>query len=392
MFNFIADLLSWFYTIWPSYAGAIILLTLLIMIVLAPLTVKQTKSMLSMAKLQPEVKRLRSKYGDDREALNQELMALYQANGVNPLGGCLPMLVQMPVLLVLYQIMRGLTRRVSGIGLRAGEAVTSSRDAGLTELDKRGFNPAYISEDSSLYESLTEPGRTEMKSVGLDLAQSVTGAFGESAISAVPYLLLVIGIGVSTWYQQRLVRNRSTGEMNPQQQAIMKYLPFMLPIFSLGFPAALVLYWLVSNLFRSGQQLFITKKFYGSNKDDDDSDDIIRPDSQLQDDVDDSVTTRKPKPQRAKADSGNLHGSRPPVSGAKPKKKKPSPSKRTTEPARERNPRTTSKRVTPKKSEREAIAAAPESTRKSKWQERLERQREAAEEKATERKKRKGKK
>lgn len=391
MFNFIADLLSWFYTIWPSYGGAIILLTLLIMVVLAPLTVKQTKSMLSMAKLQPEVKRLRSKYGDDREALNQELMALYQANGVNPLGGCLPMLVQMPVLLVLYQIMRGLTRRVSGIGLRAGEAVTSSREAGLTELDKRGFNPAYISEDSSLYESLTEPGRTEMKSVGLDLAQSVTGAFSESAISAIPYLLLVIGIGISTWYQQRLVRNRSTGEMNPQQQAIMKYLPFMLPIFSLGFPAALVLYWLVSNLFRSGQQLFITKKFYGSNNDDDDTD-IIRPDSQLQDDVDDSVTTRKPKPQRAKADSGNLHGSRPPVSGGKPKKKKPPPSKRTTEPARERNPRTTSKRVTPKKSEREAIAAAPESTRKSKWQERLERQKEAAEEKATERKKRKGKK
>ena len=86
MFDFFADLLSWLYDLWPSYGGAIILFTLLIMTVMAPVTVRQTKSMLAMQKLQPEIKRLRDKYGDDREQMNQEMMALYQANGVNRLA------------------------------------------------------------------------------------------------------------------------------------------------------------------------------------------------------------------------------------------------------------------------------------------------------------------
>ena len=76
MFDFFADLLSWFYDLWPSYGGAIILFTLLIMTVMAPVTVRQTRSMLAMQRLQPELKRLRDKYGDDREQLNQEMMGL----------------------------------------------------------------------------------------------------------------------------------------------------------------------------------------------------------------------------------------------------------------------------------------------------------------------------
>ena len=113
----IANLLGWLYDLWPSYGGSIILLTLVIMTVMAPLTIRQTRSMLEMQRLQPELKKLRAKYPNDRERMNQEMMALYQANGVNPLGGCLPILVQLPIFLFLFQVVRGLTRRITDIGL-----------------------------------------------------------------------------------------------------------------------------------------------------------------------------------------------------------------------------------------------------------------------------------
>ena len=102
MYDFIANLLGWLYDVWPSYGGSIILLTLVIMTVLAPVTIRQTRSMMAMQRLQPEIKKLKAKHGNDRERMNQEMMALYQANSVNPLGGCLPILVQMPIFLVLF--------------------------------------------------------------------------------------------------------------------------------------------------------------------------------------------------------------------------------------------------------------------------------------------------
>ena len=99
MFSFLAGILTQIYNVWPSYAGSIIIFTLIFMIIMTPVTIRQTKSMLAMQRLAPETKKLRQKYGNDRDKLNQEMMALYQANNVNPLGGCLPLLVQSPVFL-----------------------------------------------------------------------------------------------------------------------------------------------------------------------------------------------------------------------------------------------------------------------------------------------------
>jgi len=366
MYDFIASLLSWLYEFWPSYGGAIILLTLIIMTVLAPFTIRQTRSMLAMQRLQPEIKRLRAKHGKDRERLNQEMMALYQANNVNPLGGCLPLLIQMPIFLVLFQVVRGLTRRVTETGL-----VVGSRSLGATnepgEFAKRTFNPDYLSADSQLAQDLSMSD--EMKSLGLDLSQSAQGALSDSILTGIPYLLLVIGVGVSTWLQQRQIqgRQKSAAEINPQQQAIMKILPFMLPVFSFGFPAALVVYWFVSNLFRVGQQMFITHRVYGG----DDDGEIVRPKADAIEKTNNQTARKKPA---TKQGEGGTHGRRSPVSSPPPKKKKKKPPAEPEKPAakrskpekREPQERQTSKRVTPKKNDGADSSSTSRRNRKKK--------------------------
>ena len=102
------------------------------MIVVTPLTLKGTRSMMVMQQLQPEMKKIQTRYKDDRQKLNEELLKFYKENDISPLGGCLPLLVQMPVFLVLYQVLRGLTRRVEldGLRLRLGRRASSGSGQG----------------------------------------------------------------------------------------------------------------------------------------------------------------------------------------------------------------------------------------------------------------------
>ena len=116
MFDAIATVLAWFYSLIPNYAVAIALLTLTVMVLLTPLTLKGTKSMLQMQRLQPEMKKIQQQYKGDRQKLNEELMKFYQENKINPLGGCLPLLIQMPVFIVLYRVLRRLTVICSSTG------------------------------------------------------------------------------------------------------------------------------------------------------------------------------------------------------------------------------------------------------------------------------------
>ena len=104
--NFLGAVLDGIYKVIPSYGLAIIFLTLLVRVVLIPLTVKQIRSMAAMQKLQPELKRLQTKYKGDRQKLNEEMMKLYREHGVNPLGGCFPLAMQAPVFIALYSVLR----------------------------------------------------------------------------------------------------------------------------------------------------------------------------------------------------------------------------------------------------------------------------------------------
>jgi YidC/Oxa1 family membrane protein insertase len=264
VFDLFANVLALLYSWIHSYGFAITALTLVVMAVTTPLTYKGTKSMLQMQRLQPQLKAIQARHKGDREKMNEELLKFYKANNINPVGGCLPLIIQMPVFFILFQVLRGLTRRVTNIGLQAGLAATGILPGQTLKTAPdplNDFRPKYISHDSQLYQDLS--GTNRMKSWGIDMAESASKALTHSIGHAVPYLLLIVAVLVTGIVQQRQIAGRNTAaQINPQQQMIMKLMPIFLPVFSFAMPAGLVVYFIVSNLWRVGQQAFITRKFY----------------------------------------------------------------------------------------------------------------------------------
>ena len=264
-FEAFASILAFFYDITGNYALAIIALTTLVMIVVTPLTLKGTRSMMMMQQLQPEMKKIQTRFKDDRQKLNEELLKFYKENNINPLGGCLPLLVQMPVFLVLYQVLQGLTRRVSDLGADIGW-VSGQFGVGAspskTPAFERLFDPTWISQSTTRYQDLSVS--YQMKAFGLDLAESASKAMNQGILHALPFLVLIAIVAVTGFVQQRQIQGRTPGaQINPQQQMIMKIMPFFLPVISFGLPSGLVLYFAVSNIYRIGQQAFISHSIYG---------------------------------------------------------------------------------------------------------------------------------
>src|SRR5437763_15060845 len=167
----LSSLMAFFYGLVPNYGIAIILLTIVVMIILTPFTVKSTRSMLAMQRLQPEIKRLQQQHKNDRQALNEAMMAFYKEHNVNPLGGCLPMLLQMPVFFALYEAIRGLTHNPPKVLAQSSELFRAL--CGTTaEVVKSCPNAGN--------------GHIPMKSFGIDLAKAGTPSHGTFA-KARPY-------------------------------------------------------------------------------------------------------------------------------------------------------------------------------------------------------------
>ena len=261
MYDLIAKPLEFFYQVWPSYAGAISLLTLSIMLILLPLTLKGTRSMLAMQKLQPELKKLQNKHRDDRQKLNEETMKFYKENNINPLSGCMPLLLQMPVFFLLYRILYELLERAPyGQDMGAGVARSLS-GAGNGVFEQFGvFYPRHIDSGSQLYQDLHQTN--EMRSAGMNLAESAQQAIGDGLTNALPYIILVFAVTATSFIQQRQISHRGSGISNPQQEMLMKIMPLFFAFISLTLPAGIVVYFLVSNLFRIAQQAFITRTMY----------------------------------------------------------------------------------------------------------------------------------
>ncbi len=318
LFDGLAWLLAVYYTLGSSYGIAIMLFTLTVMLVLTPLTFYTTRSMLRMTALQPEVKKLQAQYQGDRQRMNEEMMRLYQANNVNPLGSCLPMLAQLPVFFVLFRLIRGLTRRVSDLGNYAGWRVPFGENAVPSPaFPERTFNPEYLASDSELRIALENS--TEMNFLSTDLSASLTDAFRDSFSTALPFLLLIVLIGVTSYVQQRQIAGRRDPDapVNPQQQMIMKLMPWFLPIISVGFPAGLNLYFVSSNIVRVGQQAVITRRIYKPHKE---------RQAQIEstkDEEEEVPEPAKPAPQPMKSSRAPVqdHGSRRPTSRTPPKRR-----------------------------------------------------------------------
>ncbi len=232
----LGGLLAAFYTLIPNYGISIILLTLVVSLLLFPLTLKQTRSMQAMQELQPEIKKLQKEYKADRQELNQHLMALYKERGVNPAAGCLPLIAQMPIWFALF--------RVLGVTVENG---------GLSRND--------IPEGSALAKSLIA-GRSEFLSMDLLIRPSEV-LNDNGFVTLIPYLVLILIVVGSGFYQQVQMTRRRTPEQQQQtpagMQGVMKVMPLLFGFFSWNFPTGLVVYFAVSNLFRVGQQSVIMR-------------------------------------------------------------------------------------------------------------------------------------
>ena len=269
-FDALASVLNFFYVLVPEglretfgYGFAIMGLTVLVMALITPLTVKSTRSMLQMQRMQPEMKRIQEKYKDDREKLNAELMAFYRENQINPLGGCLPMIAQMPVFIIMYQLIRGLTVRDGGLGSGTGQVLAQVHLNEPTTpwiFTDQMFHPNHLNPSTALYQALSSTSK--MNFFGMDLSLSASQALKLGLLISIPYFGLLLVMLLTGLYQNRQLQARNTGNVNPQQQMIMKFMPFFLPIFSFGFPAGMALYWCTQNLCRIGTNAYITRSIY----------------------------------------------------------------------------------------------------------------------------------
>jgi len=239
----LATVLAWFYDLTRSYGFSIILLTLAVRVLVTPLTIKGTRSMMAMQTFQPEIKRLQQEFKGDRQRLNEEMLKFYRENNINPMGSCLPLLIQLPVFFVLYHVVRGIT----------------------TVGENGNFDPQYVPKDSALYKSLSQV--SEMNFLGIDLARSAAETLRDSVVAALPYLAIIAIVTATSYIQQRQVAGRNPAAMaNPMQKNLMRLMPIMFAFFSFSFPAALGLYFVTSNLWQVGQQWYISRHLYGMRR------------------------------------------------------------------------------------------------------------------------------
>jgi len=243
LFRGVGWLIAWIYSWSNDYSIAIGSMAIVVMLVITPLTLKSTRGMLEMQRLQPELRRLQIEHKGDRQGLNEAMMKLYQEHKVNPLASCLPLLAQMPVFIIMFRLLTGLTYRPS-----PGE----------------GFAPKHLDTASDLYRSLV--GQQEMRSIGLDLAVRPIDVMRDNFAQGLIYASLVVGLALLYLVQQRMVASRTVSPtMSASQQKLLQYLPVVFAVFQVVLPTGLVVYYAVQAVFRIGQQAYITKRFYGDD-------------------------------------------------------------------------------------------------------------------------------
>lgn len=263
--NLIGFLVGEIYNFIPSVGVSIILVTMLVMLLIFPLTHKQTKSMLSMQMLQPQIKALQEKYKDDRQKLSEETMKLYKESGVNPLGGCLPLVIQMPFFFSMFRVTRNLqdyvgedTKLFKAICAPAktlkvctGNAGTLS-DAGFS-FDK-GYNP----------ETLAEKLPVSKNFLGLHLSDSLIHAVKQNfgLMSIIAYLVLTLLVAVASYIA--ISRSQNLNPNTANQPAFTKYFKYFIPLMAatspIYLPAGASLYLLTSSAWRACQQEYLYKK------------------------------------------------------------------------------------------------------------------------------------
>jgi YidC/Oxa1 family membrane protein insertase len=239
-------LLALFYAAVPNLGISIILLTFAIMLLLYPLTAKQARSMIAMQMHQPEIKRIQAKYKNDRQKMNEEVMKYYQEQKINPLAGCLPLVIQLPIFFALFRVLRSPYKYVPDTS-KLYSSFCSTKTGGLATVSQ-------CSGDLKRFAYLP----THQKFLGVDL--SVTAPSQVTTWATIVAFSFVL-LSVLSGFMQSRQAQRRTPQANKQMATVMKILPVAFGIFSLQFPAGLVLYFCVSNFWRLGQQEVIFRRY-----------------------------------------------------------------------------------------------------------------------------------
>ena len=214
--DFVVHVLNAIYGVVGNYGIAIIIVTFLMRIIVFPLTLKQEKSMKKMRDLQPELEKIKEKYKDNPQELQRRTAEIYKENGVNPLGGCLPLLIQMPIFVALYYAF-------------IGDAIPA--DAKF------------------LWFTLKQPDRLFM--------------LGKFAFNLLP----ILNVGVTFIQQKRRTSATSGQETNQQMQSMLYMMPLMMLFIFYNMPSGVTLYYLVSGALSLVQQYFILKGRSDDGKD-----------------------------------------------------------------------------------------------------------------------------
>src|SRR5271163_1940768 len=259
LFELFGLILAGIYAVIPNYGTAIIGLTIIIMVCLTPVTIKSTKSMLAMQRLQPEMKKLQAKFKgpENRELLNQEMMKLYKENGTSPFGACLPSLLQMPFLIVLYSLIRGLSYLVP-----KGQSYTNAAGQTVKCLAKAGCaSPRYIPTASKMHDALIASNGQMHWWFGMDLSSlpfshHASAGSASQAVLVLPYLVLIGAAMFLQYYQMKQMnsRNPQAAAANPQMQQMQKFFPIIFGVIYLRVPAGATIYMVVSSAMRIGTQ------------------------------------------------------------------------------------------------------------------------------------------
>jgi YidC/Oxa1 family membrane protein insertase len=220
----IAGLLAEIYSVIPNYGIAILVLSLLWMIIISPLTLKSTRSMLAMQKLQPQLKKLQEQHKNDRQAFSQAQMELFREHQVSPFGSCLPMLLPLPVFFALFRVIQGLGRP----------------------------NPKYLSHSTRMYQDIVA-AHGHLNAFGMDLSQNAFSPHS-SVWAALPFWILLLVMAGTGYLQSSQMMSRNPNAAQNPQMRMMKYLPLVFAVFFIRFPAGVLLYYAMSNVCRVVQQ------------------------------------------------------------------------------------------------------------------------------------------
>jgi YidC/Oxa1 family membrane protein insertase len=287
-------IIEFIYSLVSNYGLSIILFTILIKLVLLPLTIKSQKAMKKQQKIQPIMQQLQAKYANDQEKLQREMMKLYKENNISMTGGCLPMLIQMPILVGLYQVIQKPLSFLAGVDWAAADVINKVIDlqarmatqfpdiigklTGYTMEQLANNAQIQLSKWSEILNGATDPWVLNFNFLGLDLSNApaqaisylVSGQFGELRVIM---LLLIPILAVAATILSNKVMQAQTQAKDPDgktkqpdsatqmTKSMTMLMPIMTGFFTFTLPSGLGIYWIISSLVQVIQQVALNRYF-----------------------------------------------------------------------------------------------------------------------------------